>query len=51
VYYNVSLTRWLNATLDLQIIDSALEKKLDSSGQLTDFDTAVVTGIRLWARF
>lgn len=51
MYYNASITRWLNATLDLQIINQALKKKLDSSGRLTDMDTTVVAGFRLYARF
>ena len=51
MYYNASITRWLNATLDLQIIDQALKKKLDSSGRLTDMGTAVIAGFRLYERF
>lgn len=52
LYYNASITRWLNATLDLQIIDPALARKLDSSsGRLESMDTAVVAGLRLYARF
>jgi len=51
MYYNASITRWLTATLDLQIINPALQKTLDSSGQLKDVNTAVVAGLRLYARF
>ena len=51
MYYNASLTRWLNATLDLQIIEPALQKKLDSSGRLTDMNTSVVGGLRVYSRF
>jgi len=51
MYYNVSVTRWLNATLDLQIIDPGLKKTLDSSGELKNVDTAVVAGLRLYMRF
>jgi len=52
MYYNASITRWLNVTLDLQIIDPALKKTLDSSsGRLRDMDTAVVAGLRIYARF
>ena len=51
MYYNASLIRWLNATVDLQIIDQALRKRLDSSGRLTDVGTAVVASLRLYARF
>jgi porin len=45
------VTSWLNATLNLQIIEPALKKKLSSSGQLTDVDTTVVAGLRLYVRF
>jgi len=51
MYYNAAITRWLTATLDLQIINTALKKTLDSAGQLTDVNTAVVAGLRLYARF
>jgi len=51
MYYSMAVTRWLNATADLQIIDQALKKTLDSSGRLRDMDTAVVAGLRLYVRF
>jgi porin len=51
MYYNASITSWLTATLDLQIIEPALTKKLDSSGRLEDVDTTVVAGLRLYVRF
>jgi hypothetical protein len=51
IYYNASITRWLNATLDLQIIDQALKKQLDSAGRLTNMKAAVILGLRLYARF
>jgi porin len=52
MYYNASITSWLNATLDLQVVDSALNKKLDSSsGRLTNMNTAVVIGGRVYIRF
>ena len=50
MYYNASLTKWLGATLDLQIIDQALAKKL-SAGRLVNMDTAVVMGLRIYSRF
>jgi porin len=31
-YYNVAITHWLSATADLQVIDRALKKSLNSSG-------------------
>jgi porin len=51
IFYNASITSWLNATLDLQVIDSALKKNLTSSGRLENADTAVVAGLRLYMRF
>jgi porin len=51
IFYNASLTPWLNVTADLQIIEPALTKTLGSSGQLKDVDTAVVAGLRLQVRF
>jgi porin len=55
MYYNVAVTKWLTATVDLQIIDPALKKTLDSSGplrdRLRDMDTSVVAGLRLYSRF
>jgi porin len=52
MYYNVAITRALNASLDLQIIDPALKKTLDASGRnLRDMNTAVVAGLRVYARF
>jgi porin len=50
-YYNASVTQWLSATLDLQVVDPGLSKALDSSRQLTNLDTAVVVGARLYTRF
>jgi porin len=51
MYYNASITPWLNATLDLQIIEPALTKGLESSGELEDAETAVVAGLRLHVKF
>ena len=51
LYYNASVTPWLNATADLQIVESALKKKLSSSGRLTSNDPAVVAGLRFHVRF
>lgn len=39
-YYNFSITKWLNATLDLQVIDPAF-KFLDSSNRLQNMNTSV----------
>ena len=51
MYYNFSVTKWLNATLDLQVIDPALNKFLDSSGRLQNMSTSVVGGLRIYSRF
>src|SRR5262245_21124766 len=52
MYYNAAVTKWLGATLDLQIIDPALNKTLDRSNRrLVNNDTAVVLGLRLYTRF
>jgi porin len=51
IFYNAAITSWLNATLDLQVIEPALRKTLSSSGRLKDAETAVVAGLRLYVRF
>ncbi len=51
MYYNAALTPWLNATVDLQVVNPGLKKTLDSSNRLTDVNTAVVAGARLYVRF
>jgi porin len=51
LYYNAAMTPWLNATLDLQIVNSALKRTLDSSGHLSGVNTDLVAGIRLQVRF
>jgi porin len=51
IFYNASLTSWLNATADLQIVEPALKKKLGSSGRLENVDTTVIAGLRFYVRF
>jgi len=52
MYYNAALTKWLSASADLQIIDPALKKALNSSGTgLANVDAIIVAGIRVRARF
>jgi porin len=51
LYYNAALTPWLEATLDLQIIDSGLNKRINGSGNIKDMDTAIVPGLRVRVRF
>lgn len=52
MYYNAVITPWLNAALNLQIIDQALTRRFDASGtRLVDMDTAVIVGLRVYTRF
>jgi porin len=51
IYYNAAITPWLNVAVDLQIVDSALNKTLNSSDQLVNMGTAVVGGLRAYVRF
>ena len=52
IFYNAAITQWLRMSLDLQIVDPALKKTLNSSGTaLTNVDTAVVGGVRMYIRF
>jgi porin len=52
MYYTAQLTGWLSAALDLQILNPALKKTPSTSGTgLGDVETAVVGGLRLYARF
>jgi porin len=51
MYYNVAVTAWLNLTADLQIVNPALKRALNESGQLAHVDTAVIGGARVRVRF
>jgi porin len=51
MYYNFSIAKWLNATLDLQVIDPALNKFLNTSQRLESMHTSVVGGLRIYSRF
>jgi porin len=52
IFYNAAITQWLRMSLDLQIINPALQKTLNSSGTaLRNVDTAVVGGVRMYVRF
>jgi porin len=52
IFYNAAITQWLRMSLDLQIVNPALKKTLDSSGTaLKNIDTAVVGGVRMYVRF
>jgi carbohydrate-selective porin OprB len=52
IFYNAAITPWLRVTLDLQIVNPALKKTLDTSRTaLKNVDTAVVGGARMYIRF
>ena len=51
MYYNISVTQWLNVTADLQIINPTLKRAQNEFGRLANVDTAVVAGARLRVRF
>ncbi len=52
IYYNAVLTGWLNASLDLQIVNPGIKKRVSSAGTgLSDVETGVVGGLRLYVRF
>ena len=51
MYYNAAITPWFNLALDLQVVDSALNKTLNSNNQLVTMGTAVVGGLRAYLRF
>jgi porin len=50
MYYNAAICGWLTASADLQVVKPALTRALVGT-QLTSVDTALVAGLRLWARF
>lgn len=51
LFYNVSITPWLHATADLQVVKPGLTKVLNSANQLQDVNTVVVGGLRVYTRF
>jgi porin len=51
MYYSAAITQWLTTTADLQIINSGLNKAINSSGQLANINTTAVAGVRLRVRF
>ena len=52
MFYNAAITQWLRMSLDLQVINTGLQKTLSSDGNsLKGVDTAVVGGVRMYIRF
>ncbi|MFN7428125.1 MAG: carbohydrate porin [bacterium] len=51
IYYNASITPWLNVSPSLQIISPALNKAVNSTGALQGLDTTYIVGVRVGVRF
>jgi porin len=51
LYYSASVTPWLTLSPSLQIVNSGLNKTLDSSGDLKDLGTIYIVGARVGIRF
>jgi porin len=51
LYYNAAVTPALSISPSLQIISSALNRALDSNGNLKGLDTTYVAGVRVGIRF
>ncbi len=51
MYYNAAITPWLRVSPSIQIIDSGLERSLDSNDRLAELDTAAVFFLRTQVRF
>ncbi len=51
-YYNFAVTNWLSVTPDLQVINLALDRRLNPNGfGLVNVDHATIAGIRFRVRF
>jgi len=51
LYYNASVTPWLSISPSVQIINSGLNRALDSDGNLKDLRTTYIVGARVGIRF
>ena len=51
VFYNVSVTPWLNISPSFQFISPALDRTLDSSGDFENLDDIYLAGVRIGVRF
>jgi len=51
LYYNASITPWLNVSPNVQILSSGLNRALDASGNFKSLDTTYVVGVRMGIRF
>lgn len=51
MYYNASITPWLNVSPSVQVVKSGLNKTLGANNDLKDLDTAAVFFLRTYIRF
>ena len=51
MYYRAAVTPWLDVSPSLQIINSGVNKVMDSSGNVKDLDTTYLVGVRVGIRF
>lgn len=51
MYYKAAVTPWLDVSPSLQIINSGVNKAIDSSGNVKDLDTTYLVGVRVGIRF
>lgn len=51
MYYNASITPWLSVSPSIQVVNSGMNKKLESNGNLDNLDTAAVFFLRTFVRF
>jgi len=51
MYYNFAVAKSIGVSLDLQVVNPALTKRVTSSSGIKDVDTAVVGGLRAFVRF
>ena len=51
MYYNFAVAKSIGVSLDLQVVNPALTKRVTSSAGIKDVDTAVVGGLRAFVRF
>lgn len=51
LYYNALITPWLSVSPSLQVINSGLNKLIDSSGNFKELDITYMAGVRVGIRF
>lgn len=51
LYYNASVTPWLNVTPNVQFISSGLNKTVNANGTFENLDNTYIVGVRVGLRF